>query len=116
MLNKSEYYVNENELGLMRWAMCYPTSLYVDIFPMISNVKNILIEKECGVDGVCLSLIKNSNYYSQKYEWKTFHASRFDYIQNSMKYNNNNGNKESDDDDKELLDEIEQFDDSFLNN
>ncbi len=55
------------------------------------------------MDQLCVSVIKNSNYYSGKYEWKTFHASRFDYIEKSVKYNNHNNNMESDDDDKDLI-------------
>ncbi len=57
-MNNNEHYANDNELGLMRSFMCYPTSLYVDIFPLVSNIKNKSSENECGMDQLRASVIK----------------------------------------------------------
>ena len=110
----NEHYVNENVLGLLRSFMCHPTSLYVDIFPIMANMKKQSIENEfCGIDDLCISLIKTSNRYSDKYESKSFNLSRFDYLQQSLSFKHskfNERNADSDNDDEDIVDEIEEFD------
>ena len=105
--------LGEGQLGLARTLMCHPTSLYVDVLPMVSNIRDrSTLERECGIGNLCSSLVRESNWYSMKYDKKTFTTSRLEFVQKSIAHNQkpNENVMDVDVDDEAVSDDIEDFD------
>ena len=121
-IDGEDEYLGDGQLGLVRELMCHPTSLYVDVLPMMSNVRDrSSLERTCGIGNVASSLVRESNWYSTKYDRKSFGASRLEFVQKSMAYNGainavhehaqrQNAMEVDDDGDGEISDDIEEFD------
>eukprot|EP00484_Ammonia_sp_Unknown_P006383 CAMPEP_0197058532 /NCGR_PEP_ID=MMETSP1384-20130603/108813_1 /TAXON_ID=29189 /ORGANISM="Ammonia sp." /LENGTH=123 /DNA_ID=CAMNT_0042493313 /DNA_START=297 /DNA_END=668 /DNA_ORIENTATION=- len=111
-MQSDEHYLNQEELGLLRSFICHPNSIYIEIFPLIANIQSRSIEQECRMKQLAVSMIRTSNWYSHKYEWKKFNVARFDYLQKAIAYNAPPDVRDAHSDDEGgVLDEIEEFDD-----
>ena len=105
-------HLGEGQLGLVRTMMCHPTSLFVDVLPMVSAIQDrSLLERECGIGNLCSSLVRESNWYSSKYDKKSFTSSRLEFVQKSMAYNRSaaGSNVMDVDDGGEISDGIEEW-------